>query len=377
MSQPSAETKDNSSRILDVWTICPENMLALKDPKCSSLGFYRSTSRQCKLENDLYIWEFELHSEKNYNPDCGDGSGSAKHASAFLNIKRIAENNSVKVTNCRLLDVFYETDNSPSRSELAITLNICRDSLAVVNLSESRLWKDCLLNFKIRFTFVFDPRSTPTSAINFADGNNPRHSAESASSHRLRAMSDFERLFMNESLADAVVIVGEKKFYVNKAVLAIRSPALGSRLVRDGDDAEGKRQGPHDAVQISDAEPDIFEEFLRFLYTGELAIDTADSDKVRALLAVAIAYDQSDLIGACVDIMIQSIDLENVAKMFELAKTHNLHGLLAKTTELVCTSASYLLQNIDLMKSVDPEKITEKDVKSIIRALRVLKKLEK
>ena len=62
--------------------------------------------------------------------------------------------------------------------------------------------------------------------------------------------------------SDVCLCAGGREFKAHKAILATRSPVFGAMFEHE---MEESRKG---RVEISDIDPDVFQELLRFIYTG-------------------------------------------------------------------------------------------------------------
>ena len=84
---------------------------------------------------------------------------------------------------------------------------------------------------------------------------------------------DLEAILATGDASDIALYVGPREFNAHKLILRARSPyfkGLFSSSMRDSDS---------DGLTITDIEPDVFEQLLRWMYTGELAegaLETAD-----------------------------------------------------------------------------------------------------
>lgn len=93
---------------------------------------------------------------------------------------------------------------------------------------------------------------------------------------------------VQKKMTDALIVVGEQSFSVHKFMLAARSRVFQAMFESDMSES---RTG---IVEIDDVEPDIFRQFLRFVYTGQL-----DGPLSPALRYVAHKYDVSTLEALC------------------------------------------------------------------------------
>lgn len=72
-----------------------------------------------------------------------------------------------------------------------------------------------------------------------------------------------EKLLTNGTFSDTVLVVDGREFYAHKAILAARSPVFSAMFEHEMTESRKGR------VEISDIDPDVFNEMLKFIYTGD------------------------------------------------------------------------------------------------------------
>ena len=87
---------------------------------------------------------------------------------------------------------------------------------------------------------------------------------------------------------DILFKVGDRSFWAHKFILAARSPVLAAMFHADMIES---RTG---TVEIDDVDPDIFRQFLRFVYTGQV-----NGPFSKELKRVADKYDVKTLMSLC------------------------------------------------------------------------------
>ena len=106
-----------------------------------------------------------------------------------------------------------------------------------------------------------------------------------------------------KQLNDVEFLVGEKSFWAHRFIVSARSPVFAAMFSSDMIEAtKGK-------VEIVDTKADVFETFLKFLYTGHL--ETYDG--LEQLLALAIKYEVETLKNVCCQLANLVPDAEEVA----------------------------------------------------------------
>ncbi|XP_054165069.1 speckle-type POZ protein-like [Oppia nitens] len=121
----------------------------------------------------------------------------------------------------------------------------------------------------------------------------------------------FDHLIGVRKLSDCQLIVGKdkKEFYASKLVLSARSEVFQNMFTNDCLEKSSNK------VIIDDIDSDVFEIFLRYLYTGEC--DQLDEwyDK---LLIVADKYLVESLKTLCLNEYYEKINVENAMKILKL-----------------------------------------------------------
>lgn len=141
---------------------------------------------------------------------------------------------------------------------------------------------------------------------------------------------DLEILLEDESLKDVTLFVGEEKFKAHKLILTARSPVFTSMFTCDMQESKTNQ------VTIDDIEPEIFEQLLRFIYTGR--VPKSDSEDMEALITAADKYAISDLKTFCGDIIITKINVQKAADILILAD-------LVRCEEMKLNAMKFILAN--------------------------------
>ena len=83
-------------------------------------------------------------------------------------------------------------------------------------------------------------------------------------------------------------------------------------------------ESKQEIIEISDCEYSIFQEFIRFLYYGEVK---KDEDLAMKLFVFADKYVQNDLREKCVDFFKFNLNSDNVYKILDFTRQENLSSL--------------------------------------------------
>lgn len=144
-----------------------------------------------------------------------------------------------------------------------------------------------------------------------------------AAKHPLLALSPF---FNDEATSDVMLRCGERTFHVHKIVLLASSEYFAA-LWRKG----SWKEGGSTELKIEDAEPEILEVVLQYLYQGE-----------PGLPATLSWSEYCNILEACSFFQVQSLQDVLITKLSSLLSADNLVGIyvIAKKLELakLCTN---------------------------------------
>lgn len=149
---------------------------------------------------------------------------------------------------------------------------------------------------------------------------------------------DMRNLLISEQLFDVKICVKGQEFHAHKAVLAARSPVFAAMFEHEMAEKNSS------AVDISDCDPDVFKEFLYYLYNGRIA--GVCQDNVCALYILADKYDVKQLKERCITVMNCGISVDNFCDMLSLALKYQETELLKRTTDFFVKNAKLILPTI-------------------------------
>lgn len=130
----------------------------------------------------------------------------------------------------------------------------------------------------------------------------------------------FEELLTNIEFSDVTITAKDKKFYLHKCILSIRSPVF--KLMFENDMKE-KNQG---LVEITDIKSEILQELFQFIYSGKV---NNMKKVVCELLIAAEKYCVEDLKEFCEETMCKNLTIENTVEYLNLAISTNAEKLKA------------------------------------------------
>ncbi|XP_008217320.1 speckle-type POZ protein B-like [Nasonia vitripennis] len=142
---------------------------------------------------------------------------------------------------------------------------------------------------------------------------------------KLSVLDAYEELLSSAKFSDITIVVVDKKFSVHRNILACRSPVFSAMFEHE---MLEKRKN---VVEISDVEPEVMAEVLRFIYADKvnniekLAVD---------LLIAADKYQLEALRLMCEEVLVKKLNIDNVVEILKIvdlyASCSRLRGALLK-----------------------------------------------
>lgn len=143
-------------------------------------------------------------------------------------------------------------------------------------------------------------------------------------------MPGLQNLLESGQYSDVTLNIKGKEFKVHKIVLAAQSPVFAAMMLHD---TKEKATG---IVNIEDVEPEVFPEFLHFLYSG--CTQDLNSENVIDLYTVADKYEVTELSHICVTYMLNHISLDTFCDIMAFS-------LRFQEKKLIEAATKYFLQN--------------------------------
>lgn len=128
--------------------------------------------------------------------------------------------------------------------------------------------------------------------------------------------SDLLKLYRSGENADVTFSLGGKKLKIHKVIVGARSDCFRAMF------ASATKEDQIGVVQVVDYEPEVFEEGLHFLYSGEAA-KTFDGELAMSLLPWADKYLVESLKQICIGKIRNCLCEENVSDTLALANQIN------------------------------------------------------
>ncbi|XP_015915754.1 uncharacterized protein [Parasteatoda tepidariorum] len=151
-------------------------------------------------------------------------------------------------------------------------------------------------------------------------------------------VKDFKSIYISKAFSDVVFEIGRKKLPAHKSVLAAHSPVFLKMLE---DDFEESRTN---TITIRDYGCETFENFLRYLYTGEIEDKTWIS--MKDLYILSDKYAIIALKQDCADIIASNINIDQVCEVLEMAYFYD-------DQKLKCEASNFALQHFDELVSTE------------------------
>lgn len=166
------------------------------------------------------------------------------------------------------------------------------------------------------------------------------------STHVLRDEENFIRnvsqFFNKDELSDVTIVVGDKRFFGHRFVLAKSSDVFRTMLYGD----RWKQGGETEIVLTESQESQaVFEIFLKFLYTAEMNIS---ADTSVGILCLADKYNITSLKSLCVGYMVdnsKSPNVQNALNWYSWAKALHLEDLAESCTKTIAWNVEAILNS--------------------------------
>ena len=135
------------------------------------------------------------------------------------------------------------------------------------------------------------------------------------------------KLFDTMQLSDVVFKIGVREFSAHKNILAARSEVFAAMFQRP------KKKTLTNRITIQDVEPEVFQELLRFIYTGQLCIEKMES-LAAGLFIAADKYMLDDLKVKCENYFLHHMSPDNSVILL-------LHGNLLNPADHLNEAAKF------------------------------------
>jgi speckle-type POZ protein len=134
-------------------------------------------------------------------------------------------------------------------------------------------------------------------------------------------VNQYAKVLENQTMGDIKLIVQGREMTAHGDILVAASPVMAAML------APGKfKEGETKTIPVPDIEPTVFEQVLKFIYTGS-APRLSEKSITKPLYLAADKYQLDTLKIMCEEDLIQHLTLGNAVKNFLWAQYYNLPQL--------------------------------------------------
>lgn len=148
-------------------------------------------------------------------------------------------------------------------------------------------------------------------------------------------------IFTGGENSDLTFTLKRKTFKCHQNIIKARSPVFKAMLEHDmAEKITGK-------INIKDADPAIFEDFLIFLYSCDKSV--LNFKNITELYKLADKYYVFDLVELCVNCMVENLSKRNIFEFFELAQQHQEDILIDAAVDFFLRHRKDLVQSQNWM----------------------------
>jgi len=148
-------------------------------------------------------------------------------------------------------------------------------------------------------------------------------------------MNSLLNLLANNSLTDVILNIKGKELEAHKVILTTMSPVFEIMF------NEGYTEHRDSYVKVEDIDSDVFEEFLRFLYSGQ--VEHLDEMSFE-LYAAADKYDVQSLREICIEHIGKIIVVDNAVDILALADHYGDENLKLQTQKFIENNIAELVK---------------------------------
>ena len=167
-----------------------------------------------------------------------------------------------------------------------------------------------------------------------------------------RLPDDLEDIFKSQEFSDVTIYANGREFKAHKAILAARSPMFRGMFSHE------MKETKYNRVEVTDVDPDVLEEMLRFIYTGKSTLeqrlqikepkDQKEQEKEQhlaiELLQAANKYQLDRLKLICEEALYKTLSAESVAEILSLADLYNAAQLKNQAIEFISIHATEVIE---------------------------------
>lgn len=275
-----------------------------------------------------------------------------KHDEYFLDVELV--NNEDKNSLCNL-DIFYVIFGNAkqpihSYKILHVTENTPLESLMPVTLASDSTIVDWIYEHGsplILHLIMCEPACVAVSSFEKTVVESPTESEiEFDCAKNCNLLKDISFFYGTDSMSDLIISTNDKKFNAHKCILAARSTVFKNLLK----DPLKNNESGRDCLAL-DAESNVVEEMLRYIYTGEVGkLD----EIVTELYEIGIKYNLQDLQETCVSYMSKNISIHNAMSVLIFARRYDVEILLESLVHFFAMHADEILADAATTETLKP-----------------------
>jgi speckle-type POZ protein len=167
------------------------------------------------------------------------------------------------------------------------------------------------------------------------------HKTPTRDNNQDRILHQLEELFEKMPLRDVTFNIRGRKFGAHKAILAMGSPVFAAMFTHP------TKEMLSGEVEVEDVDPDVFQEVLRYMYTGSPQ-STAMDTMALGLLAAAEKYLLDQLKTRCESHLIRKMSAKNCLDLLTRTTHHPAEHLKKFAIEYFRSYPSkFMLESFD------------------------------
>lgn len=144
------------------------------------------------------------------------------------------------------------------------------------------------------------------------------------------------KLFKNQNLADFTFILGKQELKAHKCMLAAHSSVFDALFQSDN-----WKENLQNKMEISDVSFKVFQEMLRYIYTGEVL----NLHKIaEELMYLAEKYAIQELKNLCIIKLSKQINKKNAWKMLKMAENFQSEYLKNETMQFILLNRAFMVR---------------------------------
>lgn len=150
---------------------------------------------------------------------------------------------------------------------------------------------------------------------------------------------NLRRIFVNKDNCDTTLHVADKEYKAHRAILIAGSSVFAAMFQHETSE---KQTG---VITIPDCDPESFENFLEFLYTGKL--EKPSLRNALHLYETSEKYNVHELKAFCTEYLMQNLTVEILCDVVVLADKYDEENLLSAAQKFFNESCSEILDTSD------------------------------